>query len=115
MRNDIQENLVHKIFRSLADYAKGPGCIYITGGTSAVLLGWRKSTIDIDLKLMPEPMGIFEAIREVKNSLNVNIELASPDDFIPALPGWQRRSVYISTYNGVEFIIMIFMVRPYLK
>jgi hypothetical protein len=103
MRSVIQEPFVHEILRNLASHAKSPGRIYITGGVSAVLLGWRESTMDIDLKLMPEPLGIFEAIRDIKNSLNINIELASPDNFIPTLPGWQDRSLYIVTYNNIEF------------
>jgi len=42
-----------------------------------VLLGFREQTIDIDLKLDPEPEGAFEAIALLKNRLNINVELAS--------------------------------------
>ncbi|HXW52932.1 MAG TPA: DUF6036 family nucleotidyltransferase [Myxococcota bacterium] len=103
MRKEIKVAFVKQIFKELAERAKGPGCIYVTGGITAVLFGFRKSTVDIDLKLLPEPPGIFDAIRDVKDLLNINIELASPDDFIPALPGWRERSKYIATYNEVEF------------
>ena len=68
-----------------------------------MLLGWRQSTADVDLKLLPEPAGVFEAIRDVKELLNVNIELASPDDFIPPLPGWEERSRFIAKFHGIEF------------
>ena len=47
----------------------------------------RDATIDVDLKLDPEPRGIFDAIVCAKNALEVNLELASPDDFMPALSG----------------------------
>src|SRR5437016_12151065 len=76
--------------------ATTPGTIYITGGSTALLLGIRDQTIDIDIKLDPEPEGVFEAISDLKNSLDVNVELASPDQFIPPLPGWQERSLSIA-------------------
>lgn len=70
-----------------------------------MLLGaGRDSTIDVDLKLDPEPAGIFEAIAELKNSLDLNIELASPDQFIPTLPRWQERCLFIEKIGEVEFL-----------
>jgi len=45
--------------------ARGDGCIYLVGGASAVIIGWRDSTTDVDLKLDPEPDGVFEAIAQV--------------------------------------------------
>jgi hypothetical protein len=66
--------------------------IYLVGGATAVLLGWRETTIDIDLKLVPEVNEILKALPEIKEALEINVELASPDDFIPAVPGWEERS-----------------------
>jgi hypothetical protein len=51
---------------------------YLVGG---------KKTIDLDMKADPEPLGFFEAIAELKDSLDTNVELASPDLFIPEVPG----------------------------
>lgn len=81
----------------------GPGRIYLTGGASALLEGWRASTVDVDLKLDPEPPGIFEAIARIKNDLDLNIELASPDQFLPPLPGWRDHSTFITRVGDVEF------------
>ena len=79
------------------------GRIYLVGGASAVLLGWRAMTVDVDLKLDPEPIGAFEAIAELKDSLDINIELAAPDQFIPALPGWRERSPFVARHGRVAF------------
>jgi len=51
--------------RELAAAARGPGKIYFTGGSTALLLGFRQQTIDIDVKMDPEPRGAFEAIAEL--------------------------------------------------
>jgi hypothetical protein len=72
---------------ALGQRVKGPGTIYLTGGATALLFGWRAKTIDVDIKADPEPRGLFEAIAELKESLDANVELASPDLFIPEVPG----------------------------
>lgn len=92
-----------RFLEELSKRAKSAGKIYLTGGASAVLYGWRTSTIDIDLKLDPEPAGIFEAIRDLKEQLHINVELASPDDFLPPVPDWQSRSLLIAHFGNVEF------------
>jgi hypothetical protein len=43
------------------------------------------------------------AIADIKVRLQVNIELASPADFLPALPGWQDRSRFIADEGRVAF------------
>lgn len=91
------------MLEALGRRARGPGRIYLTGGATALLHGWRKSTVDVDLKLDPEPPGIFEAIAELKEEFDVNLELASPDQFIPPVPGWRDRSLHIGRHGEVDF------------
>jgi hypothetical protein len=88
---------------ALGKQVRSKGRIYLTGGATAVLHGWRLMTIDIDIKPEPEPAGLFEAIALLKDELDVNVELASPDQFIPALPGWRERSLFIAIHGLVEF------------
>ncbi len=83
--------------------ARGSGSVYFTGGASALLIGWRGSTVDVDIRLDPEPPGIFQAIAKIKQELNINIELASPQDFLPPLPGWRDRSVFIGKRGQISF------------
>ncbi len=68
-----------------------------------MLVGWREATVDVDIKLDPEPSGVFEAIARAKETLNINVELAAPDDFIPALPGWRERSPFIERFGRVDY------------
>ena len=42
-------------------------------------------------------------IARLKEELNLNVELASPNDFIPALPGWEQRSIFIARHGQVDF------------
>jgi hypothetical protein len=66
--------------------------MYLTGGATAVLEGWRESTVDIDVRFEPDSDAALSRIRDLKEELNLNVELASPLDFLPPLPGWQERS-----------------------
>ncbi|HSD45627.1 MAG TPA: DUF6036 family nucleotidyltransferase, partial [Pyrinomonadaceae bacterium] len=77
--------------------------VYFVGGATAVLLGWRETTIDVDFKIIPENDEILRKLPELKEDLSLNIELAAPDDFVPALPGWQERSSYIARVGSIEF------------
>jgi hypothetical protein len=67
------------------------------------LLGWRDSTIDIDLKIIPESDEILRSLPKLKERLHLNIELASPGDFIPELPAWQERSRFIQQEGKLAF------------
>ena len=90
--------------RFLGAEARGGGRVYLAGGASAVLVGWRNMTVDVDLKLVPEPSGTFDAIARAKEALDINVELAAPDDFIPALPDWRGRSGFIARHGPVDLL-----------
>ena len=103
MRSETNKNKLEKFMAALGRRVTGPGRIYLTGGATAVLHGWRDMTIDIDLKPAPEPAGLFEALAVLKDELDVNVELASPDQFIPELPGWCERSLHIARHGSLDF------------
>lgn len=89
--------------RRLGECVRGEGTIYLAGGATAVLGGWRDMTVDIDVKADPEPPGFFEAVAELKEELDVNVELASPDQFIPPAAGWRDRSLFVGQFGRVTF------------
>jgi hypothetical protein len=103
MREKVNAETVERLMKALGRTARTSARIYFVGGVSAVLLGWRESTIDIDLKLVPEAGEILKALPDLKERLQVNVELASPDDFIPPLPGWEERSGFIAREGEIDF------------
>jgi hypothetical protein len=103
MRRPLGQARLERLLEELGRRARGPGRIYLTGGATALLFGWRRSTVDVDLKLDPKPAGIFEAIAQLKEELQMNVELASPDQFIPPVPGWRERSIHIGRWGEVDF------------
>ena len=103
MREKVSAEAIERFMKALGRAGRTNARIYFVGGVSAVLLGWRESTIDIDLKLVPEASEILKALPDLKERLQVNVELASPDDFIPAVPGWEERSGFITREGSIDF------------
>lgn len=75
----------------------------MTGGSTAVLMGWGASTVAINLKIETDSDVLMRAIQDLKERLKVNVELACPSDFIPALPGWRDRSPFIGMEGRLAF------------
>jgi hypothetical protein len=92
VRPPVDEDRLRELARRLGRAARGPTRIYLTGGATAVLEGWRGSTVDVDLRFEPDVDELLRELPALKEDLGVNIELASPPDFIPELPGWRERS-----------------------
>jgi len=40
-----------------------------------------------------------------KETLMINIEIASPAHFIPSLPGWEERSIFIKKINNDKLCV----------
>jgi non-ribosomal peptide synthetase component F len=102
MRALVDAGRIRVFMRELGRATGSTARVYFAGGATAVLSEWRPSTIDVDLKLVPDDDALLRAIPAIKESLQINVELASPDDFIPVRPGWEDRSPFI-TREGTLF------------
>lgn len=103
MREPVDVEKLKTFMVAMGRRTKGPGTIYLTGGATALLHGWRPMTVDVDIKADPEPSGYFESIATIKDELSVNVELASPSDFIPELPDWRERCLFIARHGQLDF------------
>jgi hypothetical protein len=75
--------------------------VYFVGGGTAVHAGWRESTIDADLA--SDDDAIFRDVQGIKERLQLNIEFARPEDFVPPLRGSNDRHLFIDTVGKVSF------------
>ena len=103
MRALVDADAVRRFARALGRAARTPARIYLTGGATAVLEGWRQSTLDIDIKVVPDADDVLRALPDLKDLLNINVELASPDQFVPVAPGWEDRSPFIMREGPLSF------------
>jgi hypothetical protein len=94
---------LHALMKRLGSAAKTPGDVYFTGGATALLLGWRATTVDVDFKLEGDAESLLRSIPQLKEDLHINVRLACPSDFIPELPGWRDRCLFIERHDQLNF------------
>jgi hypothetical protein len=103
MRELANSTRIEQFMRELGKSVDVEGRIYLAGGATAVLYGWRDTTIDVDIKLIPDRDEILREIPRLKERLNLNVELAAPSDFIPLPAGWEDRSPLIRKEGKLSF------------
>jgi hypothetical protein len=94
---------IERFMRALGRAAATEVSCYFTGGATAVLIGWRETTIDVDVALDREDDALLRALPRLKDELRLNVELASPGDFVPLPAGWQDRSPFVARKGRVTF------------
>jgi hypothetical protein len=115
MRPDANAERIHGLLDALGRRASPGDRLYVAGGASAVLVGWRGATRDVDLRLEGDEDGLLRAIAELKDRLDINVELASPVDFLPAPANWQERAVYVGRFGSLDVLHMPFALQALAK
>lgn len=103
MRMELTRERLLLLMKELARTAprRGSYLVYLVGGGTAVYLGWRRSSVDVDLSSDRDE--VFRDIQGIKERLNVNVEFARPEDFVPPLQGSRDRHIVIDTIGSVTF------------
>lgn len=68
MRAVADRPRIERVMQSFARAAQGETTVYLVGGTTAVLLGWRESTIDVDFVVRPEDDALMRALPSMKEA-----------------------------------------------
>lgn len=102
MREPADAERVRRLAAELGRVVSPGTKMYLTGGATAVLEGWRDSTVDIDVRFEPDSDEPLRRIAELKEEMAVNVELASPLDFLPELAGWRERSRFRFREGNLE-------------
>ncbi|MFN2472183.1 MAG: DUF6036 family nucleotidyltransferase [Gaiellaceae bacterium] len=103
MREPADAGHIQRFMQALGRVATADGTCYLTGGATAVLHGWRAATLDVDIALDPEQDEVLRALPALKEELRINVELASPRDFIPLPDGWAERSIFVAREGRLTF------------
>lgn len=103
MRRELTRDAVRELMGELARTAPSGEAyrVYLVGGATAVVEGWRTATIDADLHADRE--GVFRAVPAIKERLGLNVELTRPEDFVPPLAQSADRHLFIERVGGVDF------------
>ncbi|HET7767934.1 MAG TPA: DUF6036 family nucleotidyltransferase [Chloroflexota bacterium] len=104
-RPDVDRSRIDLFLRELGRVYRRPARLYLVGGTTVVYVGLRQTTADIDLGIQVDPAHhgeLMRAIADLKDRLSINVEEASPGDFIPLPTGWQDRSPYVGRFGQTD-------------
>jgi hypothetical protein len=105
MRQRVDQQRIEQFLQQLGRQFTKPGRIYLVGGTIMVYEGLRQQTLDIDLALEianEDHSAFIIAVRNLKERLSLNIEEASPADFIPLPAGYRERSQFVGRYGRLD-------------
>lgn len=103
VRGSLTREGLHDLMKALARAAprRGSYRVFFVGGATAVLAGWRSSTIDADL--YSDTDSVFHDVQAIKERLQLNVEFARPEDFVPPLAGSAGRHLLVETVETVSF------------
>ncbi len=105
MRPPIDRLRVHHFLVKLGIEFRHPARLYLVGGTSLVYEGLRDQSLDIDIAFELEDAHAAEfvhIIRRLRDEMQVNVEQASPGDFIPLPAGWKERAKFIGRFGKID-------------
>ena len=106
MRPRADQRRLRRFLDALGRRLRKPVRLYLVGGIVLIDLGLRGTTLDIDYVADaddPDALGDLEqAVRALKEELDVNVEPASPADFLPIPRSVLGRSRYVGRYGRVD-------------
>jgi len=111
-RDDVTRERLRQLLDQIGRRFHGPARLYLSGGEGLVWRGLRGTTKDVDVhyEVSPDRHGAFVSVlRDLKESLSINIEEAYPGDFIPLPPGSEKRSTFVERFGQVD----VFLFDPY--
>jgi hypothetical protein len=104
MPPNVDRQTIERFLTELGRRFRQPGRLYLVGGAALIHAGVRPgssaTTQDIDLEVASGDM--YQAINQLKQQLNINIEFASPGDFIPLPHNWQSLSRFVGRYGNID-------------
>ncbi len=104
MRPNVDKTQIDAFLKNLGRVFHKQGRLYLVGGAALVHMGVRTGTtqdIDIEIRATDEDE-MAEAIRRLKDSMGVNVEFASPADFIPVPTQWEMSAKYVGRYGSID-------------
>jgi len=107
-QEECSENLtradIEKFLNALGKAYRKAGSLYLAGGAALVHMGLRSgSTLDIDVVIeASDEDEMIMAIRRLVEQMQINIEFASPADFIPIPSQWAAHAKFIGRYGKID-------------
>ncbi len=104
-RPPVSRERIEQFLRRLGERFHHPARIYLVGGTTLVYEGFRQQSLDVDIALSVSDdhhSELLRSIRDLTHELSINVEEASPADFIPLPQGHADRAIFVGRYGQID-------------
>jgi len=104
MRPNVDKKAIESFLQQLGCTFRKSGRLYLVGGAALVHAGVRPGfTLDIAIQVGSENEGdIIICIQRLIQQMQINIEFASPKDFIPLPSQWETHAQYVGRYGQID-------------
>lgn len=104
MRPNVDKSQTENFLKNLGRAFRKPGRLYLVGGAALVHAGLRPgATQDIDVTVSSANEDeMLDAIRQLKDTMKINVKFASPADFMPVPSQWEASARYIGRYGAID-------------
>ena len=104
MRQSVDKAAIESFLQQLGRTFLKPARLYLVGGAALVHLGVRPGfTQDIDIQVGEANEGeLIVAIQRLIKQIQVNVEFASPVDFIPLPTQWETHAQFVGRYGMID-------------
>jgi Nucleotidyltransferase of unknown function (DUF6036) len=104
MRSGVDKTAIESFLQQLGRTFRKPARLYLVGGAALVHMGVRSGfTQDIDVQVSGASEGdLIVAIQRMIEHMQVNVEFASPVDFIPLPRQWEAHARFVGRYGTID-------------
>ncbi len=104
MRQGVDKAAIESFLQQLGKTFRKPARLYLVGGAALVHMGVRSGfTQDIDVQVSGASEGdLIVAIQRMIERLQINVEFASPVDFIPLPEQWEAHAQFVGRYGTID-------------
>ncbi|HLL78966.1 MAG TPA: DUF6036 family nucleotidyltransferase [Ktedonobacteraceae bacterium] len=104
MRHVVDKGAIEAFLQQLGKSFQKSGRLYLVGGAALVHLGVRPgTTLGIDIQVAGANEGeLIVAIQQMIHRFQINVEFASPGDFIPLPAQWESHARFVGRYGKID-------------
>jgi Nucleotidyltransferase of unknown function (DUF6036) len=104
MRQGVDKAAIESFLQQLGRTFRKPARLYLVGGAALVHMGVRSGfTQDIDVQVSGASEGnLIVVIQRMIERLQINVEFASPVDFIPLPKQWEAHAQFVGRYGSID-------------
>ncbi len=104
MRQGVDKAAIESFLQQLGKTFRKPARLYLVGGAALVHMGVRSGfTQDIDVQVSGAGEGdLIVAIQRMIERMQINVEFASPVDFIPLPKQWELHARFVGRYGTID-------------